>query len=239
MSGTRTARTRPSETGRSSSNIPPLENGDHLTRLEFERRYDAMPDVKKAELIEGVVSMPSPVRQEKHSEPHFIVITWLGLYWVVTPGVRGGDNASLRLDMDNMPQPDAFLFITPSSGGQVRISEDDYLEGAPEMIVEIASSSASHDLHEKLHVYRRNGVREYVVWRVLEGAVSWFVLRDGRYELLEPGADGLYRSEVLPGLWLDATALIQGDRAALVRAVQQGTATPEHAAFLQRLAGPV
>src|SRR5262245_6655339 len=88
--------------------IPPLQNGDRLTSAEFERRYDAMPNLKKAELIEGVVYMPSPVSFEEHGAPHFDVISWLGMYRMMTPGIRGGDNASLRLDLDNMPQPDAF-----------------------------------------------------------------------------------------------------------------------------------
>src|SRR5437763_6954003 len=83
---------------------PPLENGDRLTREEFERRYDAMPDLKKAELIEGVVFMPSPVRIRRHSGPHADIGTWAGIYRAHTPGVGIGDNGSVRLDEDNMPQ---------------------------------------------------------------------------------------------------------------------------------------
>ena len=109
--------------------IPPLENGDRLTRAEFERRYDAMPDLKKAELIEGEVYMPSPVRHGRHSHPHTRLVTWLGNYETDTPGVEAGDNGSIRLDLDNEPQPDAFLIIRPEHGGQARISEDDYIEG--------------------------------------------------------------------------------------------------------------
>src|SRR5438067_6966374 len=145
---------------------PPLESGDRLTRAEFERRYDAMPGLKKAELIEGVVHMPSPVTFRKHARPHLYLNGWLLHYLAATPGVDGGDNASLRLDLDNEPQPDGFLMILPSHGGQARIDEDDYVAGGPELVAEVASSSASYDLHAKLHVYRRNGVREYVVWRV-------------------------------------------------------------------------
>src|SRR5436309_8264079 len=145
---------------------PPLENGDRLTRAEFERRYDAMPELKKAELIEGVVYMGSPVSHGGHRNPHFRHIGWLDRYATATPGVDGGDNSSLRLDLDNMPQPDAFLYILPERGGQARIADDGYLAGAPELIAEVASSSVSYDLHQKLHAYRRNGVREYLVWRV-------------------------------------------------------------------------
>src|SRR5262249_50676835 len=176
--------------------IMPLENGDRLTRAEFERRYDALPELKKAELIEGEVYMPSPVRHGRHSHPHTRLVTWLGNYETDTPGVEAGDNASIRLDLDNEPQPDAYLIIRPEWGGQARISEDDYIEGAPELVGEVTSSSASYDLGKKLNAYRRNGVREYVVWRVLDRQVDWFVNREGRFELMPPAADGILRSTV-------------------------------------------
>jgi Uma2 family endonuclease len=215
--------------------IPPLENGDRLARPEFERRYDAMPDLKKAELIEGVVCMPSPVRHGHHSRPHASLMVWLGQYWAATPGVDVGDNGSLRLDLDNEPQPDAYAMLLPEYGGRARIDEDDYVAGAPELVVEVAASSASYDLHDKLHVYRRNGTPEYLVWRVLDDAIDWFVLREGNYERLAPGADGIHRSEVFPGLWLDAAALLRGDLMAVLQVLQQGLASPEHAAFVARL----
>lgn len=218
--------------------IPPLENGDRLTRAEFERRYDAMPHLKKAELIEGIVYMGSPVNHERHGKPHFHLFGWLVPYWTDTPGVDGGDNSSLRLDLDNMPQPDAFLYVLPELGGQARIAEDGYIEGALELVAEVASSSVSYDLHAKLNAYLRNGVREYIVWRVRERAIDWFVLREGRFEPLPPGPGGIYRSEVFPGLWLDPAALIRGDMAAVARVAQQGLATPEHAAFAARLQPP-
>ncbi len=215
--------------------IPPLENGDHLTREEFERRYDAMPGLKKAELIEAVVYMPSPVRHGRHSHPHTRLVTWLGTYETDTPGVEAGDNGSIRLDLDNEPQPDAYLFIRPERGGQVRISEDDYVEGAPELIAEIAASSASIDLGKKFDVYRRNNVREYVVWRVLDRRVDWFINRGGRIEPVHSPADGIFRSEVFPGLWLNAAALVRNDRKAVQAALQQGLDSPEHAEFVARL----
>jgi Uma2 family endonuclease len=215
--------------------IPPLEPGDHLTREEFERRYDAMPHLKKAELIEGVVYMPSPVRWNNHAGPHFNLITWLGVYGANTPGVGGGDNGTVRLDLDNEPQPDVALIIEPSCGGQVQLSADDYVEGAPELVAEVAASSASIDLNTKLRVYRRNNVREYIVWRVLDRAVDWFVLRQGQYERLPLSPDGLYRSEVFPGLWLDPAALNRADLAAVLQVVLQGVASPEHAAFVAQL----
>ena len=219
------------------SDVPPLENGDRLTRAEFERRYDAMPHLKKAELIEGVVYVPSPVRYHHHGSPHAHLIGWLFQYAASTPGVEVGDNSSVRLDLDNEPQPDALLLIDPARGGQTRIS-DDYIEGAPELVAEVASSSVSYDLHAKLHVYRRNGVREYVVWRVLERAIDWFVLRAGQYERLPVDAHGLFRSEVFPGLWLDPAALVRGDLTTVLAIVQQGLASPEHVAFVARLHPP-
>ena len=217
--------------------VPPLENGDSLSRAEFERRYDAMPDLKKAELIEGKVYVGSPVRYRQHGKPHGQLMTWIGTYTAGTPGLGAGDNGSIRLDLDNEPQPDVFLMIEPEHGGRVRISEDDYVENAPELVAEVAASSVSYDLGKKLHVYRRNEVREYIVWRVQDREVDWFVLREGKYEPLSPGADGLLRSEVFPGLWLDPAALLRGDLVTVLAVAQRGLASPEHAAFVARLQG--
>jgi Uma2 family endonuclease len=215
--------------------IPLLRNGDRLTADEFERRYAAMPDLKKAELIDGVVYVPSPVIFADHGGPHFDVIAWLGLYRMATRGIRGGDNATLRLPLANRPQPDACLIILPTHGGQVRIDDDGYIVGGPELAAEVAATSENYDLHDKLDLYRRNDVREYVVWRVFDRAVDWFVLRDGQYERLALGPDGWYRSQVLPGLWLDSAALVRGDMAQVAQVTQQGIASPEHATFVERL----
>lgn len=215
--------------------VPPLEPGDRLSRSEFERRYEAMPHLRKAELIQGVVHMPSPVRLRRHGNPHARFVTWLGNYEAVTPGVITGDNSTARLDLENEPQPDALLLIDPEHGGQAQISADDYVESAPELVGEIASSSVSYDLHVKLESYRRNGVKEYIVWRVLDRDIDWFVLRGGAYEKLAPDNEGLLKSTVFPGLWLDAAALIQGDLARVLAVVQLGTANPEHAAFVRKL----
>jgi Uma2 family endonuclease len=230
-------RTQPAEMAATPGNgrIPPLENGDRLTRDEFERRYQAMPGVKKAELIEGVVHMPSPVRHRGHSNPHSQIVTWLGYYAVNTPGVESGDNGTTRLDLDNEPQPDALLIIQSECDGQSRISEDDYIEGAPELVAEVASSSVSCDLGDKLKAYRRNGVREYVVWRVLDREIDWFVFRNGRFEAILPGPDGILRSTVFPGLWLDPAALLRGDLPAAFAVLQRGLESDEHRKFVQRL----
>jgi len=226
----------PAETA-GNGTLPPLENGDRLTRAEFERRYDAMPELKKAELIEGEVYMPSPVSHGRHSHPHTRVVAWLANYETDTPGVEAGDNGSVRLDLDNEPQPDGYLIIRPEYGGQARISDNDYIEGAPELVAEVASSSASYDLGKKLNAYRRNGVREYVVWRVLDRQVDWFVNREGRFELMPPAADGILRSTVFPGLWLDPAALVRSDKPTVKAILQQGLNCPEHADFVARLSG--
>jgi Uma2 family endonuclease len=215
--------------------IPPLEPGDHLTRPEFERRYKAMPKLKKAELIEGVVYMPSPVRFEQHGSPHAALVGWLVVYWASTPGVRAGDNASLRLDLDNEPQPDAMMIVEPSRGGQARLDEEGYIAGGPELVAEVAASTVSIARNTKLRVYRRNNVREYIIWRVDDQAIDWFVLQEGQYEQLPRTADGLLRSEQFPGLWLDANALLRFDLAGVLGVLQQGLASPEHAAFVSRL----
>ncbi|MGH7128644.1 MAG: Uma2 family endonuclease [Planctomycetaceae bacterium] len=213
--------------------IPPLENGDRLTGPEFLRRYEAMPDLKKAELIEGVVHKPAAAVSQDHAGPNFIFNGWMFFYQAHTRGTEGGDNATLKLGLDNLPQPDGFLRITPECGGQSR-TEDRYVIGAPELIGEISATTASRDLNVKLNVYRKHGVTEYVVWRVFDEALDWFVLRDGQYERL-PLVDGLYQSEVFPGLWLDAAAMIGGDLARGLQIAQQGIATPEHAEFVRRL----
>ncbi len=215
--------------------LPTIEGGDHLTRHEFERRYQARPDLKKVELIEGVVYMPSPVRARGHGEPHSRVMAWLSAYWAATPGVQLFDNATVRLDLDNEVQPDALLRLEPAAGGHSRISEDDYIEGAPELIVEVTASRASYDLHDKLRVYRRNGVQEYVVWQVYDKRVDWFALTEGEYVPLTPDASSVIHSQVFPGLRLVVPALLAGDLATVLAELQKGLETAEHAEFVERL----
>jgi Uma2 family endonuclease len=165
-----------------------------------------------------------------------MMMAWLGNYFAATPGADFSDNTTVRLDPKNEVQPDAFLRLEPAAGGKSRVSADDFIEGAPELIIEIASSSASYDLHDKLRVCRRNGVQEYLVWRVNDEAVDWFELRGGRYVALAADAEGIVRSRVFPGLWLAVEALLNGDLAAVLCVVQLGLAGAEHAAFVARLA---
>jgi Uma2 family endonuclease len=217
------------------SKFPPLEHGDHLTRPEFERRYQTVPDTRKAELIDRVVYMRPSMRYRGPGEPHAGIVVWLGAYCAATPGVCGTDNATVRLDLDNEVQPDALLRLEPVAGRRSHISEDDYVEGAPELIVEVAASSASYDLHDQLRVYRRNRVQEYVVWRVCDEQVDWFRLIQDEYIPLAPDESGVVHSQVFPGLRLAVQALLAGDLATVLTELQKGLETPEHAAFVERL----
>ncbi len=177
--------------------------------------------------------MPSPVPTARHGHPHTTASFWLTSYTMRTPGVLPSDNSTAHLDHDNVPQPDLFLRIPEAAGGATRLDERGHLHGPPELIVEIASSSASVDLHDKFHAYRRNGVREYIVWRTRERAVSYFILDAGEYVPLPPDENGLYQSAAFPGLWLDAAAVLEHDLARVADAVDRGCGTPDHAAFAE------
>jgi Uma2 family endonuclease len=214
--------------------VPVLENGDRLTRAEFERRYQAMHDVKKAELVEGVVYMSSPVRAKQHGRPHLQLATWLGVYEAATPFIFAADNSTVRLDLDNEPQPDLLLLVESEAGGQSVFDSDGYITGAPELVIEIAASSASYDLHDKLKAYRRNGVKEYIIWQTQSKKLEWLVFSEGQYYSLA-NDNGIYKSSNFPGLWLDATALLEGNLAKVLETLQQGIASPEHEAFIAEL----
>ena len=218
----------------SQAAIPPLQPGDRLNRAEFERRYHAMPDCKKAELIEGVVYVPSPARL-RHGLPHGSLMAWIVNYAIDTPGTDAADNVTNRLDNDNEPQPDVALFIDPACGGQTRVSEDGYLTGPAEFVAEVSVSSVSLDRGAKLRTYERHGVREYLIWRVKDKLLEWYVLRDDGFELQPLPEDGIYRSETFPGLWLNAAAMLLRDGKSVMRVLNEGLATNEHAAFVARL----
>jgi Uma2 family endonuclease len=196
--------------------LPPLESGDRLTREEFHRRYSERPDIKKAEMIDGVVYVASPV-SDRHAEPNGMVIGWLSVYAAITPGIRLLVDTTPILSNDEV-QPDAMLFRDPPPPGGARSRKDHYIEGAPQLIVEVAVSSASYDLHDKLAVYEREGVPEYAVWRVVDRAIDWFRLQNGRYVRVEPDADGMIESTSFPGLRLNVPAMLAGDRAAATAA---------------------
>ena len=224
-----------SNTELSSPPVPLLVEGDRLTAAEFERRYDAMPGLKRAQLIEGVARIGEPVRFMGHAVPCSAIGCWLGSYWLATPGTRAGTRAHIRLDPLNMLQPDVSFIIRPSHGGQARISADGYLEGGPELVVEVWAKDIRFDFETKRRIYQRHGVREYVVWRVERKQVYWFVLRDGKFDRLAANSTGLMCSESFPGLWLDTAALFAEDYVKVVAVVQQGIQDPTHAAFVAEL----
>jgi Uma2 family endonuclease len=214
--------------------VQPLESGDRLGAVEFLRRYEAMPDVKKAELIEGTVYMPSPVRLV-HAAPDALIQTWLGSYAARTPGTQAAGNVTVRLDPENVPQPDALLRILPECGGQTRLDEAGYLFGPPELIVEVAASSVAIDLHDKRRAYRRSGVREYLVWRTLDRQFDWFVLDQDDYRSNATDSQGVLRSPHFPGLALAVDALLNNDAAKVLDVLQINLQTPAHAAFVAQL----
>jgi len=199
----------------------PLENGDRLTAAEFLRRYEAAPELRKVQLIEGIVHMPSPVRIEAHARPDGLIQLWLGFYALEHPGLELLPNATLLLDPDNAPQPDAILCTAPQPGGKVWLNDKDYLCGAPELVCEVAASSASVDLHDKFRAYRRNGIQEYLVWLTQEKRVRWFHLEDQEY-VEQKEKSGRLTSSVFPGLVLDVKALLKGDKTKLIATLRTG-----------------
>lgn len=213
-------------------NLPLLEQGDRLSREEFERRYSRMPNLKKAELIEGTVYMPSPTRAKTHAGPQHDLDVWLGIYALELPHLRCFGNPTVRLDVDNEPQPD--LVLAKLKHGQSRISADDYIEGAPELVVEIVGSTHAYDLHQKKDAYRRNGVREYIAWITGDKKLIWWELVEGEFKEIAL-EEGLLKSRIFPGLWLDVNALLNRDMKKVLEIVRQGVESPECKAFAQAL----
>ncbi len=195
-----------------------LENGDRLNRDEFERRYSAS-NIKKAELVEGIVYVASPLRFTSYGKPHSQIIGWLVTYQSMVAGLEVGIEPTVRLDNENEPQPDAVLFRL---GGNAQIDADGYITGAPELIAEIAASTVSYDLHSKKLAYERNGVKEYIVWRTLEQQIDWFILENGKYKNLNTDTDGIIRSQEFAGLWLDVNAILSNDMSVVLKTLQTG-----------------
>lgn len=197
------------EKSRAPSSTPPLlQQGDVLARMEFERRYAAMPGLKKAELIEGIVYMASPVRADVHGIPHVRLATLLQVYATKHPGLIVADNATVRLDTLNEPQPDLLMM---RENGQAHVDADGYISGAPEFIAEIAASTASYDLHQKKRTYLRAGVLEYVVWLADENRLIWWQLKNDEFVEIPADGDGILTSSTFPGLVIDSAALTSGD----------------------------
>jgi len=217
-----------------TSTLTPLVAGQRLDQPTFHERYEAMPPDTRAELVGGVVYMPSPMRRD-HGGTSRIIAGWLSYYQLYTPGVDGADGSTAKLDRKGEPQPDSDLRIPAELGGQSNVDANGYLVGAPELVVEISRSSRDYDLGAKKADYERAGVREYVVVELDPNRIHWFIRRGEQFEELPAGPDGVFRSEIFPGLWLDPQALFSEDRRRLID-VHEGLATPQHAAFVARLA---
>ena len=210
----------PSLPARRAKRAIPLENGDRLTSVEFLRRYEAMPEIKKAELIEGHVHMPPPLRADAHSEPDGLLHIWLGYYAIDHGDLKFYPNPTLILDADNTPQPDSVLCTVPRQGGHVWLNEKGYLCGRPELVCEVAASSASIDLHDKLNAYRRNGIAEYLVWVVAERRIRWFALVEQEYVEMKERS-GVIVSRVFPKLALDVKAALKLDGAKILATLRR------------------
>jgi Uma2 family endonuclease len=206
-------------------------NGDHMGQAEFHRKYLAYPDDTKFELIGGTVYVASPLGLP-HADFHFLLS---GLFWTYsdeTPGVQGLDNCTLILDEENEVQPDLAIRLLPEFGGKSSVTKNSYLQGSPELIVEIAQSSRAIDLYQKKDAYRRAGVQEYLVLAVKQEVV-WFDFRSRK--VLSSSEAGICKSRVFPGLWLDTAALLNQRKTELKAALRAGLDSPEHAAFVTRL----
>lgn len=211
---------------------PSLSNGDHLTRDEFLRIWEQLPDVKFAELIGGIVYMPSPL-WKPHGRMDNSISGWLSVYRAFTPGCDSGANTSALLG-DDCPQPDDYLAILPEYGGASW--GEKFLEGSPELLVEISNSSASVDLHEKFDVYQQARVQEYLVILLKAREIRWHRLVKGEYKRIAADANGIFRSRVFPGLWLDSKALFNDDMAKVYATLQKGIDSEEHQRFVADLA---
>jgi Uma2 family endonuclease len=211
-----------------------LVEGQHLDQPTFHALYEAMPPGTRAELIDGVVYMPSPVSLE-HGEAHVPVIVWLDYYADVTPGARVLDNATTILGWKSEPQPDGLLRILPEYGGRTW-NDGGFIHGAPELVVEVSKATRYVDLGPKLRDYERAGVLEYVVSAIDPDEIFWFIQENGVLVQCSIGEDGLYRSAEFPGLWLDPQALLEGNRRRLRAVLDLGCSTAQHTGFVAKLA---
>ncbi len=211
---------------------PWLQAGDHLTRDEFIAIWEQLPHIKRAELIGGIVYMPSPQRKE-HSVMDRRLSGWLFHYEAATPGCEGGDNATSFIG-DDCPQPDKYLAILRQCGGKSWGKE--YVEGSPELLAEISFTSVSVDLHEKFDLYQEAGIQEYLVVLIKKREIRWHRLVKGIYKRMAADSEGVFRSRVFPGLWLDSDALFKDDMAKVLATLQQGIAAEEHQRFVKELA---
>jgi hypothetical protein len=218
---------------------PLLCNGDRMNQREFHWRYEAYPDNVKFELVGGVVYlasgvdyMASPLRRP-HGKYHLKFSHLLSVYEDATTGVDASDNATQILGEESEPQPDLTLRILPEYRGQSRVTDDEYYEGPPELIAEIAHSSRAVDMNQKRQDYEQSGVLEYLVLCVEERELHWFGFATKK--MIRPDRQGVARSNVFPGLWINVPALMERDGRRLIETMQKGLSSRAHAAFVKRL----
>ncbi|HBN75434.1 MAG TPA: Uma2 family endonuclease [Planctomycetaceae bacterium] len=214
--------------------VPFLENGDCLDGEEFLRRWEAMPEVKQAELVEGVVFMNAAQRFSYHGDQLLKIGYWLNSYVAETPGTHCGGDCTVQFEENCILQPDTCLFLSPELGGCCHINDEHFLEGSPELILEVSASSASRDLNQKKKIYEECGVREYVVWNVLASKFVWYRRQENQFVEISCDEQGCYRSQVFPGLWLNAIAMLAGDLKSVRDTVIQGLASSEHEQFIEK-----
>ena len=214
--------------------VPPFEDGDVMDQPTFHALYLETPKGFRAELIEGVVQMPSPV-QRRHAQPSRKVSQWLGAFADATEGTDAFNEITAILAKDSEPQPDHSLIVLPEAGGQTSVSSEDYVIGAPELALEVSNTSVLIDLHAKKQMYDKYGVREYIVVETKRRVVHWFVRRVDQFVPLKVDADGILKSKCFPGLWLESSALFDRSAARLLTTLKLGLATPEHAKFAAKL----
>jgi Putative restriction endonuclease len=217
-----------------AASTPFLQNGDRLSRQEFERRYETMPHIKKAELIEEVVFIQERTGVKDYGHPCAETGAWLGVYSASAPCLLVARNATVRLDLNNEVQPDFSLCIPSNLGGQSDVDADDFIANAPELITEVVASCTTYILQDKLEVYRRNGVKECFIWQTQSRKLDWLVFSEGQYYSLASD-NGIYKSPGFPGLWLDTAALLESNLAKVLETLQQGIASKEHEAFVTAL----
>ena len=197
-----------------------LFEGNKLDQPTFHRLYEQTPQGFKAELIGGIVHVASPVGIA-HNDPHVLVIAWLSNYAVAKPNTHVLDNATVILDDQSEPQPDAGLRYRQ---GTSRIS-DNRCNGPPELVIEVSDSTVVHDLFDKRADYERHGVSEYLVLAVEESRAIWFTRGDdGGFVELSPTA-GKLQSCIFPGLWLDPDALFDLDHVRVMAVLNEGLAS--------------
>jgi Uma2 family endonuclease len=212
---------------------PPLVHGERLDQKTFHERYEAMPSHVRAELIGGIVNMPSP-QKRRHSVADPRLTVWLDDYAAETPGTELLSNATYILGPESERQPDASLVLAPEFGGRTWVDDEDYVHGPAELVAENSDATESIDLSAKKLDYERAAVQEYIVVALRQKKIFWFVRRRGKFKEITI-KDGILRSQIFPGLWLDPDALLRRDRRALRAVLQQGLASPEHTSFVKKL----